>query len=101
MPRKVLLRNPDSYARTPVRYRGVWWRDVCSSSFREEFFSETGLPLYRILANLTLSCVAVCVVCSLEATQDFHKPPCSIAASLPVFSAAEYSQGVRDQLGKA
>src|SRR5215212_8474781 len=41
MPRKVLLRNPDSYARTPVRYRGIWWRDVCSSSFREEFFSET------------------------------------------------------------
>src|SRR5215203_6802085 len=44
-PRRVLLGNLHSYARVPIRYRGVWWRHVCSPGFLEEFFSETQLTL--------------------------------------------------------
>src|ERR671920_389371 len=28
-------RKPHSYARIGIRYRGVWWRHVCSASFLE------------------------------------------------------------------
>src|SRR5215212_5098337 len=37
-----------------MRYRGVGKR-ACSPGFREEFFSETGLPLNTILGNLLRS----------------------------------------------
>src|SRR5829696_2082386 len=40
-PRRGVLGNPYSSTRIPIRYRDVWWRYVCSASFREEFFSET------------------------------------------------------------
>src|SRR5215217_291388 len=40
-PRRGVLGNPYSSTRIGIRYRGVWWRYVCSASFREEFFSET------------------------------------------------------------
>jgi len=41
--RGVLLGNPYPYARIGIRYRSVGKR-ACSPGFREEFFSETGLP---------------------------------------------------------
>src|SRR5215203_4243452 len=47
LPRRVLLGNPHSYARIPIRCQGVWWRHVCSASRREEFFSETEHILIR------------------------------------------------------
>jgi hypothetical protein len=31
---------------------GVWWRHVCSPGFLEEFFSETGLPVFGVLGKL-------------------------------------------------
>src|SRR5215213_8557768 len=37
--RRLILGNPDSYTRIPIRYRGVGKR-ACSASFREELFSE-------------------------------------------------------------
>src|SRR5215218_7939945 len=44
-PRRGVLGNPYSSTRIPIRYRDVWWRYVCSASFREAFFSETQLTL--------------------------------------------------------
>src|SRR5215208_1324417 len=40
LPRRLILGNLHSYTRIPIRYRGVGKRD-CSTSFLEEFFSET------------------------------------------------------------
>ena len=39
-PRRLILGNPDSYARISIRCRGVGKR-ACSVSFLEEFFSES------------------------------------------------------------
>jgi hypothetical protein len=38
--RRLILGNPDSYTRIPIRYRGVCKR-ACSASFLEEVFPET------------------------------------------------------------
>src|SRR5215216_409742 len=40
LPRRLILGNPDSYTRIPIRYRSVWER-ACSPSFLEEVFPET------------------------------------------------------------
>src|SRR5215203_4899765 len=40
LPRRLILGNPDSYARIPIRYRGVGKR-ACSTSFLVEFFPES------------------------------------------------------------
>ena len=40
------------------------------TNYREGFFSETGLPVYGVLGNLALSCVACCGVEGCSATQD-------------------------------
>jgi len=50
LPRRLILGNPYPYTRMLMRYRGVCER-ACSASFREEFFSGTGLPRAAILGN--------------------------------------------------
>ena len=39
LPRVIILGNPYSSTRTPVRYRGAWWRHSCLASFLVEVFS--------------------------------------------------------------
>src|SRR5215216_118994 len=48
LPRGLILGNSYSYARIPIRYRGVCKR-ACSAGFLEELFSETGLPPNDVL----------------------------------------------------
>jgi hypothetical protein len=43
----VLLGNLYPYTRIGLRYGDAWWRQVCSASFLEEFFSETEHILIR------------------------------------------------------
>src|SRR5215210_3973469 len=57
-PRRGVLGNPYSSTRIPIRYRDVWWRYVCSASFREEFFSETGLPVSELSKTERMYCVS-------------------------------------------
>src|SRR5215211_8697238 len=46
LPRRLILGNPNPYARIGIRHRGVGKRSfACSASFLEEFSSETGRGL--------------------------------------------------------
>src|SRR5215212_619506 len=53
LPVRILLGNPHSYTRIPVRYRGVGKR-ACSPGFLEEFFSETQFPAFGALGTCSL-----------------------------------------------
>src|SRR5215212_153648 len=64
------------------------------AGFREELFSETGLPVFRVLGNLALSCVVLRVRRRRLATQDFlHR-----RAGLPNRGLLGNSRGVRRRL---
>src|SRR5215218_3566934 len=62
--------------------------------FREEFFSETGLPVFRVLGNLALSCVVLRVLRRRLATQDNRHR----RAGLPNRGLLGNSRGVRRRL---